>query len=470
MGAQVSIEELRPLPVLARLSDEQLTQLLDAGEVITTKTGAELFTEGRPAEQWWVLIDGEIALHRRQGQREEIVARMDVPGRWAGGFRAWDEHGTYLATGRVVVPGRVLRVPSERLRVLTDEWFPFGGHLLRGVLHTARSIDATARQHGALLTLGTLAAGLAHELNNPAAAANRSVDEVQVLAGQALDALRDLAVAGITAQQYTALDALRGELVPPSVPLSPLDLADREQEVGVWLSRHGVADPWRLASALVTAGADVAWCGRVVEVVGEAAAATPAFVWVACTTQVAQLLREARESVSRISQLVAAVKSYSQVDRATTQDVDVVEGIESTLLVLGHKLRDGITVEREYAADLPRIAAYPGELNQVWTNLVDNAVDAMEGDGTLRLVTRLDGDHVVVEVGDTGPGIPPDVEARVFEPFFTTKDVGKGTGLGLYIARRAVVDRHLGTIEVARGPDGVGTVMRVRLPLRGPSA
>ena len=220
----------------------------------------------------------------------------------------------------------------------------------------------------------------------------------------------------------------------------------------------------------MTAGADPAWCGRLVEVVGEGAAATPAFVWVACTTQVAQLLREARESVSRISQLVSAVKSYSQVDRATTQDVDVVEGIESTLLVLGHKLRDGIKVEREYAADLPRIAAYPGELNQVWTNLVDNAVDAMEGEGTLRLVTRLDGDHVVVEVGDTGPGVLPDVAERVFEPFFTTKDVGKGTGLGLDIVRRAVVERHLGTIEVDRGPDGVGTVMRVRLPLRGPSA
>jgi signal transduction histidine kinase len=187
------------------------------------------------------------------------------------------------------------------------------------------------------------------------------------------------------------------------------------------------------------------------------------------TVQVGALLAEARESVHRISELVAAVRSYSQVDRATTQDVDVVDGVESTLVVLGHKLRGGVTVVRDYAPGLPRIAAYPGELNQVWTNLVDNAVDAMAGSGELRLTTRLDGDHVVVDVADTGTGMPPEVAARAFEAFFTTKDVGRGTGLGLDIARRVVVERHLGTIEVLPGPGGAGTLMRVRLPVERPA-
>jgi signal transduction histidine kinase len=468
MGVPLTVDELRPLPMFAELGDGRLAQLLEAGETVATEAGAELFTEGLPAEHWWVLVEGAIALSRRVGRSEQVVARMDVPGRWAGGFRAWDDHGTYLATGRVVDAGRVLRVPSDRLRALTDEWFPLGGHLITGVFHTARSIDATARQHGALVTLGTLAAGLAHELNNPAAAATRSVDEVQVLAGQVLDSLRDLAVAGIAAEQYAALDALRTELRPPVIPLSALDRADLEQELGLWLSGREVDDPWRLAAALVPAGADTAWCARVADVVGPGPALSPAFTWLARTAQVRLVLSEARESVRRISTLVNAVRSYSQVDRAATQDVDLVEGIESTLIVLGHKLRDGVTVVRDYADDVPKIAAYPGELNQVWTNLVDNAVDAMEGSGTLTITTRLDDDHVVVEVADTGPGIPPEVAARVFEAFFTTKDVGKGTGLGLDIARRIVVERHLGTIGVASGPGGRGAVVRVRLPVRRP--
>ena len=466
--ADVDLAELRPLPLFAGLTDDQLGQLVAAGDVVATAPGDELFTEGLPAERWWVLVEGAIALSRRTGQREEVLAHMDVPGRWAGGFRAWDDHGTYLATGRVVAAGRVLSVPSDRLRALTDDWFPFGGHLITGVFHTARSIDATARQHGALVTLGTLAAGLAHELNNPAAAATRAVDEVQVVAGEVMGRLRDLAATGISAEQYAALDGLRTGLVPPTPPLSALDLSDREQEVGLWLTRHGVPDPWRLAAALVPAGADPAWCEQVAGQV-DGPALTAALGWVGRTVQVAALLAEARESVHRISELVGAVRSYSQVDRATTQDVDVVDGVESTLVVLGHKLRDGITVVRDYAPGLPRIAAYPGELNQVWTNLVDNAVDAMDGSGELRLATRLDGDHVVVDVADTGTGMPPEVAARAFEAFFTTKDVGRGTGLGLDIARRVVVERHLGTIEVLPGPDGVGTLMRVRLPVVRPS-
>ena len=456
-------DDLRRLPLFEKLADDQLGELLAAGETVEVEPGVVLFTEGEQAHDWWVLVDGTVDLLRRTGPREQVVARMDAPGRWAGGFMAWDDHGVYLATGRGVTPGRVLRVPADRLRALTDTWFPLGGHLIAGLFHTARSIESTARQHGSLLTLGTLAAGLAHEINNPASAASRSVDAVQDAAVAVLDSLRALAAADIAADRFAALDELRAGLQAPSAPVNALVQADREQELASWLAGHGVADEWLLAPRLVAAGADVAWCDRVAAAL-PAAALAPGVAWVAHTQEVVSLLAETKESVHRISELVAAVRSYSQVDRATTQDVDVVEGIESTLVVLGHKLRDGVTVIREYDADVPRIEAYPGELNQVWTNLVDNAVDAMQGNGELTITTRVDAEDVVVEIGDTGPGMLPEVAARAFEAFFTTKDVGQGTGLGLDIARRVVVERHSGSIEIDSEPGD--TVMRVRLPVR----
>jgi signal transduction histidine kinase len=188
---------------------------------------------------------------------------------------------------------------------------------------------------------------------------------------------------------------------------------------------------------------------------------------VASTFSAATLLGEVKESTRRISELVAAVRSYSQLDRASMQQIDVTDGLDSTLVMLGHKLRDGVTVVREYSADVPRIEAYAGELNQVWTNLIDNAVDAMDGRGTLRVATRVEDDSVVVEIGDTGPGMPPQVASRAFEAFYTTKDVGEGTGLGLDIARRIVVERHGGTISIDSRPGD--TVLRVRIPVRPPS-
>src|SRR5215213_4819330 len=173
------VEELRPLPIFAGLTDRQLAELAEAGAEVAVEPGAELFREGEQADFWWVLVEGAIDLVRRVGREDLVVARMDVPGRWAGGFRAWDEHGVYLATGRGAAAGRVLRVPSRVLRERSEAWFPFGGHLIQGLYHTARSIESTARQRESLITLGTLAAGLAHELNNPASAATRAVDALE---------------------------------------------------------------------------------------------------------------------------------------------------------------------------------------------------------------------------------------------------------------------------------------------------
>lgn len=267
--------------------------------------------------------------------------------------------------------------------------------------------------------------------------------------------------------QFTALDELRRGIEPRAGIADPLATADHEEVLSSWLSRHGVEREWMIAPPLAAAGVDLAWCERAAAVL-PGAALDAGLEWVASTLSATTLLSEVRESTRRVSDLVAAVRSYSQMDRASSQRIDVTEGLESSLVMLGHKLGDGVTVERSYGADVPQIEAYAGELNQVWTNLIDNAVDAMDGAGTLEIATRADGDFVVVEVGDTGAGMPPQVAARAFEAFYTTKDVGKGTGLGLDIAQRIVVERHGGTISIDSRPGK--TVMRVRLPVRAPGA
>jgi len=278
-----------------------------------------------------------------------------------------------------------------------------------------------------------------------------------------ISSLARLAHDEISARQFTALDALRREIEPQAAVQEPLGLADLEDALSSWLTRHGIASAWMIAPPLAAAGADVAWCERAAAVL-EGSALEPGLEWVASTLSAATLLAEMKDSSRRIVELVSAVRSYSQLDRASLQQIDVTDGLESTLMMLGHKLRDGVTVERDYAAGLPRIEAHAAELNQVWTNLIDDAVDAMDGAGTLRLVTRADGDGVVIEIGDTGPGMTPQVAARAFEAFYTTKEVGKGTGLGLDIAQRIVVERHGGTITIDSRPGE--TVLRVRIPTR----
>jgi len=461
------IEDLRPLGLFDGLTDDQLAELVEAGTDVRIEPGVDLFREGEQADYWWVLVEGALDLVRHVGREDTVVARMDVPGRWAGGFRAWDEQGVYLATARGSAAGRVVRLPAEVLRQRSDAWFPFGGHLIRGLYRTARSIEATARQRESLVTLGTLAAGLAHEINNPASAATRAVDVLESTSQTLLSSLRRLADDEISPEQFAALDELRREIEPVGFDPGPLVRADREQALSTWLSRHGVEREWTIAPPLAAAGVDLAWCDRAATVM-EGTALEPGLEWVASTLSIATLLSEVKESTRRISELVAAVRSYSQMDRASMQHVDLAEGLESTLVMLWHKLRDAVVVVREYGADVPPIDAYAGELNQVWTNLIDNAVDAMGGSGTLRVATRVDGDHVVIEVGDTGPGMPPEVAARAFEAFYTTKDVGKGTGLGLDIARRIVVERHGGTITIESSPSE--TVLQVRLPVRAADA
>jgi len=453
-------DELRKLAIFEGVSEERLQQLLDVGRTIEIEPGLPLFVEGEPAAHWWVLVDGAVDLFRTIGREEARVGQM-MPGRWAGGFQAWDDEGVYLASGRGVEFGRLLKVPAADLRALMEEWLPLAVHLVRGVVGTARSIESTVRQRESLITLGTLSAGLAHELNNPAAAAVRTVDTM----GETLDALLyslgELAEGAITAEQFLALDRLRRQIGPRPPVRTAMQAADAEDELGHWLEDHDLDDAWTLAPTLAAAGVSIAWCEQAAELL-PGPALEPGLEWVAGTVSVGVQLSELREATGRVSQLVNAVRSYTQMDRAALQPVEVVEGLESTLVILQHKLKEGVDVVRDYAPDLPRLDAYAGELNQVWTNLIDNAVDAMDGQGTLRVTTRAQDDAIVVEIADTGPGLDPGVAARAFDAFYTTKDVGKGTGLGLDTARRIVVERHEGTIELVR--EGDETVARVRLP------
>jgi signal transduction histidine kinase len=462
----MDVGQLRGLFIFEGLDDGQLGQILAASEEVPFEEGTVLFVEGEPADFWWVLLSGHVELVRRAGRRDPVVMlTMERPGLWAGGFQAWNASSSYLATARGASAGTMLRLPSSALGELVRSWFPFGIHLIEGFFQTVRSMDTLSRQRESLIALGTLAAGLAHELNNPASATARAVEALQETADVLLSSLVGLAERSLLAEQFIALERLRQELGPPTTGDDPLLVADREEAVADWLAEHDVDGGWSIAPTLAAAGADVDWCERAAGVL-DGATLGPGLEWIAGTLNTRVLLGEMKESTARISGLIGSVRSYSQVDRATVQLVDVTEGIESTLVMLKHKMPTGVTVVREYAPDAPRIETYPGDLNQVWTNLIDNAIDAMDGEGVLRIATRVEADAIVIEVGDTGPGMPAEVQARAFEPFFTTKEVGKGTGLGLDMCRSIVVDRHHGEITIDSVPGR--TVVAVRLPLQQP--
>jgi signal transduction histidine kinase len=454
------LDTLRGIALFDGTDDEQLLDLLTASVDVPFATGDVLFLENRAAEHWWVLLSGSVDLLRHVGQDETQLGTMDVPGRWAGGFRAWDEHGVYLATGRAASPGWMLRVPAAALRRLWTARLPLGLHLVEGVSRSARNYESMARQRESLAALGTLAAGFAHELNNPAAAAIRAVDGLAGQYDEMLSSLARLAAAATTAAQFTLMDELRRELRLRPPVQDPMELADRGEELTGWLTRHAVPRPWAMAAVLARAGADLEWCDRIADVLA-GAALSPGLEWLVSTLSGEVLLGQVKESTRRISDLVTAVKSYTQLDRASMQPTDLAEGLESTLVVLAHRMPAGVTVVREYDDSLPLIEALAGELNQVWTNLIDNALDAMGGHGTLRVSTRSGVGAVVVEIADTGAGMSPEARAHAFDPFFTTKGIGEGTGLGLDISRR-IVDLHGGDISIDCVPGE--TIFRVRIP------
>lgn len=381
------IDDLRDIFLFEGLSDEQLLELAAVGDEVHFDRGDVLFREGEAADFWWVLVEGRVELLRRTRWEESVAGVMDRPGVWAGGFRAWSDQAGYLATGRGTSSGVMLRVPAEALGERARTWFPFGVHLIEGFFQTVRNMEALSRQREALAALGTLAAGLAHEINNPASAAVRAVGALQDTCNVLLSSTVRLAERSLAAEQFIAIDTLRRELDTGTAALSPLAAADREEALADWLEAHEVTAAWDIAPALAAAGADLAWCERAGQILG-GGTLEPGLEWVASTQSAAVLLSEVKDATERVSQLVATMKSYAQLDRASLQFIDVTEGIDSTLVMLGQKLGGGVTVIRDYGTGVPQIAANPGELNQVWTNIIGNAIDAMEASGTLRISTR----------------------------------------------------------------------------------
>lgn len=465
-----SPQEIGSLFLFEKLTPEQLGRLCAQGRVELFQPGP-VYTEGDPATCFFVMIEGTVVLSRRVGGDDVEVTRTSQPGVYAGAMQAYlgdRVRQVYNNSMRVTVPTRFFVLPADLFADVMREWFPMAVHLLEGLFFGTKNTQAMIGQRERLLALGSLSAGLTHELNNPAAAAVRATATLRERVAKMRRKLgviaegpfsRDVLASLVEIQERTA------ERVAKAPALSPLEASDREDTLTDWLEDHGIDHGWQLAPTFVQAGLDVDWLEHVAAVVDEEILPN-AVGWLNYTIETELLMNEIEDSTTRISHLVDAAKQYSQLDRAPYRVVDVHELLDSTLLMLSGKIGPGIEVVKEYDRTVPPVPAYPAELNQVWTNLVDNAVSAMNGaggQGTLTVRTALHNERLLVEFRDTGPGVPPEIKDRIFDPFFTTKPVGEGTGLGLDISWRIVVNKHHGALRVESVPGD--TRFQVLLPL-----
>ncbi|MBL1108914.1 histidine kinase [Streptomyces sp. 5-8] len=473
MSGQVmpcSPKEIGSLFLFEKLSPEQLGRLCAAGRVELFQPGP-VYTEGDPATCFFVMIEGTVVLSRRVGGDDVEVTRASQRGVYAGAMQAYlgdRVRQVYNNSMRVTVPTRFFVLPADLFADVMREWFPMAVHLLEGLFFGAKNTQAMIGQRERLLALGSLSAGLTHELNNPAAAAVRATATLRERVAKMRHKLALIAEGRFTHEVLASLVEIQertAERVAKAPVLSPLEASDREDTLTDWLEDRGIDYGWQVAPTFVQAGLDVDWLEQVAATVDEEILPN-AVGWLNYTIETELLMNEIEDSTTRVSHLVDAAKQYSQLDRAPYREVDVHELLDSTLLMLSGKIGPGIEVVKEYDRSLPPVPAYPAELNQVWTNLVDNAVSAMNGaggQGTLTVRTGLDHERLLVEFRDTGPGVPPEIKDRIFDPFFTTKPVGEGTGLGLDISWRIVVNKHHGSLRVASEPGD--TRFQVLLPL-----
>ena len=472
---RLTADELRTLFLFEALGDEQLTWLSDNGRIDRRPGGSVVYAEGEEATCFFVLLSGTIAMRRRVEDTEVETTRTNQRGVYSGATLAFvrSEEGTrYLNSLVAVTDTEFLVFDAAGFGDQVRKWFPMAMHLLEGLTVGFRTSQAAIGQRERLLSLGRLSAGLTHELNNPASAAVRATATLRERVSKMRRKLAHLATMRLDAEALVALTELQESAVERMTKidrdtLTPIQIADAEDALSDWLEDHGVGNAWDLAPMLAGVGVDPDWLDELADTV-PAELLGDGIGWVAYALETEQLMIEIEDSTTRISTLVGAAKQYSQMDRAAHADVDVHEGLKSTLTMLHHKIKQSgtITVSKDLAPDLPLVPAYPAELNQVWTNLIDNAVAAMPDGGTLSVRTWLDHDCVVVEIGDTGVGIPPELEQKIFEPFFTTKPVGEGTGLGLDISYRVITQRHRGDLSVSSRPGD--TRFRVRLPVHQP--
>jgi len=467
-------DELKTLFLFEALTDEQLDWLARHGRVEEFPAGGTVFAEGEPAEGFYVLLSGTLALSRRVQQDDVETARTDQRGAYMGATQAYlrDDPGvvrTYQASMRAISDCTFFVLSAEDFGTMMRDWFPMAIHLLEGLFFGMRNSQAVIGERQRLAALGSLASGLMHELNNPAAATVRATAALRERVAGMRQKLGMLADGRIQAEQLRALTQVVEPILERAAKapeLSPMQASDREDELDDWLDERGITSGWDLAPIFVTGGIDVTCLADVADRVAPELLEL-SLRWIGYSLETEQLMSDIEDAGNRIASLVTAAKQYSHLDRASHQWIDVHEGLKSTLVMLTHKLH-GIEVVKEFDRSLPQIPAHPAELNQVWTNLIDNAAQAMNGEGTLTVRTARDGDRVLVEIADTGPGIPPELRQRVFEPFFTTKPVGEGTGLGLDNSYRIVVNGNGGNISVRSQPGN--TRFQVRLPLNEPAS
>lgn len=458
----MKIEDLKALALFDKFSEAQLGWLLENAEQLKYPAEERVFSEGSPGDALYILIDGEWQLVRNVNGQQTVINTTNYRGSWVGGIPLFG--GIYHSSGYATQPSCFLRVPLDKLEYMLSNGFPLATHLIAGISVGARNLEGIQRQAEKMAALGKLSAGLAHELNNPAAAARRASQQLRETLGSlqtsTLSLNQHLEPAKVAKLYSCQRDIVEKSKTP--LKLAALEQSEREEELNDWLDDHNIADSWEISPTLVEVGLGVEWlenlCGEVgAEALGDVLA------WTVANLSALALADQIEQSMERISALVKSIKEYSYMDQAPLQEIDVHDGLESTLTILTHKLKQGVTVVRNFDRKLPRIQAFGSELNQVWTNLIDNAIDAMKGQGQLKIGTHREGDFIVVEIEDNGPGIPPEIQNRIFEPFFTTKGVGQGTGLGLDIAWRIVVNKHKGNLKLNSVPGT--TRFQIYLPI-----
>jgi signal transduction histidine kinase len=479
-------EDLYRIPLFSKLNEEEIRRCIDSSDELLLQSGQEFISEGKPADYFYVLLSGSVQVTKKLSDKNEVNVASHGAGTFMGEVPILLGI-PYEVTIRTLESSRLLRLRKEKFWNILTSCTSMTNEILRTMAQRVQLVQSISQEQGKLIALGRLAAGLAHELNNPASAASSSSTQLREL-------LRALTTISMKFAQYSQANKLTNDQLEfintiiqntleysansmtianipqqqdghiSSTSTDQLARSDRESEIEAWLDTHNISDGWKLAPTFIEMGYDIEWFDNVARII-PGQFLQEVLPWLEAIIKTKGMLYEIEHSTARISELVGAIKTYSYMDKARIQNVDVHEGLESTLTILHHKIKNGIEIIREYDPHLPHITVYGSELNQVWTNLIDNAVDALEGHGHIWIRTRTDdgNNHIVVEIADDGPGIPPEVQSRIFEPFLTTKGVGKGTGLGLSISYRIAVEMHKGQITFFSKPGD--TRFQVRLPV-----
>ena len=455
----MNLQDLRKSPLFEGLSDKELQHLVDNAVHFTYRAGDILMQQGDPGDSAHIVLNGGFEIQKKSGQS---VIKIDVrkPGEIIGEM-ALLSNAPRSATVLATCDSETLCISQEAFENLLSTNPSATMAVLHWVMARLSQNESLLHQQEKMAALGTMSAGLAHELNNPAAAAQRSAALLQGAPSMWLELTHQLEILAFKESLSDWLGDFMQEATRRfrnPLKLEALERIDMVEQLQEWLEANDVESAWELAPTLV----NFSWDIKLLDELKSKSLFQSAVKWLGMGSMIVTQLNEIQNTTERISQIVRAMKSYTYLDQAPLLEVDLHEGLENTLVIMEHKLKQGVTVKREYSLDLPRIEAYASELNQVWTNIIDNAVDAMNGKGEITIRTQEENDQVVVEIIDNGPGIPKEIQSRILEPFFTTKPPGQGTGLGLHISHDIVANRHHGRLLMKSRPGE--TKFRIILP------